>query len=455
MLVTGSSAFAELDTAKINKIFPDTQIMSQKEILDGYYEVQLKPKEVLFKRSAIYTNESVDFVTGTFMLVDGEKTAAPTPDYEYNKIDLEKHATFTTGEGESRFVFINPLSEDGYAALKEILEAPKFSYYVYLQYDKKQTSKDVRVIQNLMLPVFRGDNEKRVANAQTLVKQIADIYSRKLSDKQARELSSATKKEIDVLLDKNDTETEQFLKAFYSAMELSEIFAEGKSHYALDKDKKDVTPEVKAVELEPAIKASGVIKSQPQELTATFNPADYEQYQKLYQHVAFYYNAAKEKKSVKYYNFKDVEGFTKLVEDSTAYTLGNGENEYLLFTDIECPFCVQLETAYSQYLDPNAKVRILYLPYKPNSLDKNRHVLMTNEADRHQLADRIRGQYSDGLESKQAISNLSESEIKAMDKVLGNSMFLSQLFQVVGTPTLMKVTDGVLTNVNPYSITKK
>lgn len=424
-----TATFADLNVSKISTVFPDAQVMEYKEVTPGFYEVQMKPNDSAFKRMAIYTNENVDFVTSQFNTVKGAQLLRPTPDFGYDNIDLTKHATFVSGSGDKvRYVFVNPLSPEGLPGLEDVLKDTKHTNYIFIHFDKTDSAQSY-----LMLPFYYGDTSERLQVAKDSVTLFRNMAYGKITEQEAQRI---TGDKIEVIKDAmTNDRVDTLVDGLRGSMELAEIVASGSNFVIYDENKKDITPKPKE------------IKKQPQTITAfDFKAYGDDVNNKLLQ----YYTLSKSGKKVKSYDFSDVENFHKVIEDATAYKVGNGKKEVLLFTDIDCPYCVRLEQAIDKYLSPDVTVRVMFYPIQglhPNALDKHRHILSATENQRHDIAIRIRGENNNGLESKTAISDLTAEQLKPIDEVISKSFTLGNLFNVVGTPTVMTYENGVIKNL--------
>ena len=292
-----------------------------------------------------------------------------------------------------------------------------------------------------MLPFYYGDNAKRLNVALSTVKLFKDMAYGKISEADAQKITGDRIKEIKNNMTTGNVDT--LVDSMRSAMELAEIVAENRSFVIYDENKVDVTPKPKE------------IKAHNQEIKAF----DFKAYgDAVNNRLLNYYRAVKLGKKVAKYDFSGVDNFERLIEDSTAYKIGNGKKEVLLFTDIDCPYCVRLEQNIDKHLSPDVTVRVMFYPIQglhPNALDKHRHILSVASSERQELSSRIRGTGNDGMQSKQAISDLTSKQLKPLDEIISKSFTLGNLFNVVGTPTVMSYENGIIRSLpNANSILK-
>lgn len=423
-----STVFADLNTQRVQKLFPEAMLVEHKELKPGLFEVQMKPNNSTFKRTAFYTNEDVDFVTSRLSLVDGDDLSVPVPDFGYSSISLDQHATFVSGEGKPRYIFANPLSPEGLPGLTEVLKDKEYKNYVFIHFDKESSEQSY-----LMLPFYYGDNAKRLNVALSTVKLFKDMAYGKISEADAQKITGDRIKEIKNNMTTGNVDT--LVDSMRSAMELAEIVADNKSFAVYDKNKIDVTPKPK--EIQP----------KHQQIKAF----DFKAYgEAANNRLLNYYRIAKSGQKIAQYDFSDVENFERLIEDSTAYKVGTGKKEVLLFTDIDCPYCVRLEQNIDKYLRPDVTVRVMFYPIQglhPNALDKHRHILSVPVSDRQALSSRIRGTGNNGAQSKQSITDLTPEQLKPLDEIISKSFTLGNLFNVVGTPTVMSYQGGIIKNL--------
>ena len=430
----------KLSVEKVKSLFPEARVVSHKKVGADLYEVQLQPNEMFFKRTAIYTNSAADYVSSQMNFVADNKLQSANPDFGYDAIDLMKHATFITGSGSPRFVFVKPLSSAGINGLKEVLEDTEHTNYVYISFDKTSDSQTY-----LMMPLFHGDNENKVNTAKTTVSMIKSMAYGNITEKEAQ---AQVAKKIAVIKSAENTDAvDQLVDSLRKSLELSDIFADGKDFIVFDKNRADITPE-------PA---------QIAEHNQTIKSFDFSVYgESVNNRLMQYVRATQQGKKISQYDFSDIDPseFKTVIEEATAYKIGNGPKEYLLFTDIDCPYCVRLENVLDEHVNPDVTVRVMFFPIQglhPNALDKHRHLLSLPESARAAKAKQIRGAQKTGLESKEAIGGLTNDQLKPIDAVISQSYLLGQIFNVMGTPTVMSIENGVIKNARQDQVidTKK
>jgi thiol:disulfide interchange protein DsbC len=115
-----------------------------------------------------------------------------------------------------------------------------------------------------------------------------------------------------------------------------------------------------------------------------------------------------------------------------AFTYGTGKDEYVLFTDPECPYCKKFESYFPQMKD-KVKIRVFYFPldFHKNAKDISLYILskktndekikvMETTKDTHAFKNR---KYADG-------------ELAKLEKQLNEQINLGNQLGVSGTPAL-------------------
>jgi hypothetical protein len=435
-LTTG--ALAELDKNKLQKTLPSVKIVSEIELKPDYFEIQVIEKGNLVKRSLFYTNATVDFIAPSFTFVENFDISIEKPDLGYKKLDLRKLATLVVGEGEERTVFLNPLSESGLAEMNNILAGNGYQNNVFVYFDKEDA---VQLL--FSLPIYYGTNAEKIIQAHQTANIIADITSKRINSEQA---TAKMEKRITDIQGSSSKETmDELADTMKIAFELRDIFtprdpvSKQKKYEVLmilDSNKNNVTPKPKVI----------VPHSQKIETYDFSKKYGAEVHNKL---VQYYQENQKlnSKNKLKEYDFSGT-NIEKLIADATGFKIGSGETKVLLFSDIDCPYCVRLDKALKTNLKPGIEVSMIYFPIQglhPNALDKTRHVLSVPESKREDLHSSIQGTSNNGILSKQEISDISpERMAEEIDPTIQMGVSLSTLLGVMGTPTVMLFKDGII-----------
>ena len=402
-----ASVSAELNLEKVEKIFSGANgtIDSHKEVIPGYYQVMVKPEGSIYSRVAYYTNENVDFITKQFVMVKPDTLELPTIDKAH---DLRKTATFVVGEGVERFIFLDPTTREGLLGLEQVFTEKGFKNYVNVHFNEND---DVNY--QLVVPFYNSSPESRVKVAKESITFLKDILYGRVSAQQIKKEALARQK----FFENNNPEPFKSADLLRTALEIADIEAKGASFKILDANGVDITPDA------PKIKNHS-------QLIGTFDFGVYGE--------TFFNELSKlqltRSLGVKTteFDFNAVDNFDKILDDLTVYKIGNGSREVLIFSDIDCPGCADLEKKIEAALAPDVTVRIAAFPIAqlhPNALDKHRHVLTVPEEQRLALVNRIRGTNNNGLESKEVIGKMSAEEVSNLDKKIEMSFTLGNLFQ--------------------------
>ncbi|MBW6487550.1 thioredoxin fold domain-containing protein [Sulfurimonas sp.] len=121
-----------------------------------------------------------------------------------------------------------------------------------------------------------------------------------------------------------------------------------------------------------------------------------------------------------------------------AYSVGDGKEEYLLFTDPECPYCQKLEKLLPS-LAKHAKFHVFLYPlsFHKNAKQMSYHILSQNSLGKKQEAMHQIANGSDNYKT----SKFSVKEMADLDKQLQEQMQVASLLGVSGTPAVFN-TDG-------------
>lgn len=127
---------------------------------------------------------------------------------------------------------------------------------------------------------------------------------------------------------------------------------------------------------------------------------------------------------------------TKAFIKDVAYTFGDGKDEYMLFTDPECPYCHQLEKILP-LLKKNAKFHIFLYPL---SFHKNAkpmsYFIMSQKTDKDKASvmHNIANELTDYKKAKFTLS-----EIEKYDELLKKQFDIASILGVSGTPALFDI----------------
>ena len=116
-----------------------------------------------------------------------------------------------------------------------------------------------------------------------------------------------------------------------------------------------------------------------------------------------------------------------------AFTFGTGSDEYVLFTDPECPYCKKFESYFSQ-IEDKVKIRVFFFPlsFHKNAKDLSLYIMEqgTNEAKSKAMLNTNK----DTKEFKEWRKNKKVSE--KTQTSLDEQMNIAQELGISGTPSV-------------------
>lgn len=116
-----------------------------------------------------------------------------------------------------------------------------------------------------------------------------------------------------------------------------------------------------------------------------------------------------------------------------AYTIGNGKNEYYLFTDPECPYCKKFEQM-SNNLHDDIKLHVFFFPldFHQNAKAMSKYILAQKS---NELRAKAMKDIADGKENYKTIK-LSDADDKKFNEVISRHLKIGQEIGVNGTPAV-------------------
>jgi len=122
-----------------------------------------------------------------------------------------------------------------------------------------------------------------------------------------------------------------------------------------------------------------------------------------------------------------------------AFTFGTGKDEYVVFTDPECPYCKQFESYWEQIKD-KVKFHVFLLPldFHPNSKEMSYYILSKSN-DQEKI--KVLHQMSNGSREYKNVK-FSMEEINILQKSLKKQMDVANELSVRGTPTMFDMNGG-------------
>lgn len=116
-----------------------------------------------------------------------------------------------------------------------------------------------------------------------------------------------------------------------------------------------------------------------------------------------------------------------------ALTFGKGPDEYVLFTDPECPYCKKFES-YLPQIEDKVKIRIFYFPLESHANAKDLSLYIMSQKT---SAKKIEAMFSasDNVEAAKN-AKYSQSDLAKLEKNLEDQIQIGMKLNVQGTPTL-------------------
>ncbi|PUE66353.1 thioredoxin fold domain-containing protein [Arcobacter lacus] len=122
-------------------------------------------------------------------------------------------------------------------------------------------------------------------------------------------------------------------------------------------------------------------------------------------------------------------------KDKEGFVYGTGKDEYVLFTDPECPFCKKFESYLPQIKD-KVKIRVFFYPLE---FHENAHDLSLYILSQKTTSQKIDALYEfnigDNLD-KVKNAKYSKSELAKLEKQLNEQMNIATNLNIQGTPAL-------------------
>ena len=124
----------------------------------------------------------------------------------------------------------------------------------------------------------------------------------------------------------------------------------------------------------------------------------------------------------------------KALKEIAAYKLGNGADEYFLFTDPECPYCHKLEKRLSSLKD-NATVYVVLFPlsFHKNAKSMCRYILnQKDDASKAQAMKEIANK-----STKFMHASYNKMELNILNAKIQNSLNAVNKIGINGTPAIL------------------
>ena len=128
-----------------------------------------------------------------------------------------------------------------------------------------------------------------------------------------------------------------------------------------------------------------------------------------------------------------------------AFTYGTGNDEYILFTDPECPYCKKFESFLPQIKD-KVKIRVFYYPLDSHENAKDLSLYIMNQKTTTQKIDAM-FEVSENID-KAKNAKYTQAELSKLEKQLEEQMQIATNLNVQGTPTIFDKNGNLIIWVN-------
>jgi len=137
-----------------------------------------------------------------------------------------------------------------------------------------------------------------------------------------------------------------------------------------------------------------------------------------------------------------------------AFTIGAGKKEFFLFTDPECPYCVNLEKEVISKLSKETlkdiKINVVLFPLPFHKNAKNMSYYIMSQKDNAAKYKAIKNIMLDN-DTTYASAKYSTSELEKLNASLDKQMEIIQKLGINGTPTILNI-EGK--KINPSELLK-
>jgi len=116
-----------------------------------------------------------------------------------------------------------------------------------------------------------------------------------------------------------------------------------------------------------------------------------------------------------------------------AFTYGNGKDEYVLFTDPECPYCKKFESYFPQIKD-KVKIRVFYYPldFHVNARDISLYIMSLDSKAQKEKAMLNTDKNTPAFKNR----NIPKDKLAKLEKHLDKQLEIASQLKVRGTPAV-------------------
>jgi thiol:disulfide interchange protein DsbC len=122
-----------------------------------------------------------------------------------------------------------------------------------------------------------------------------------------------------------------------------------------------------------------------------------------------------------------------ITNNKEAFTFGSGKDEYILFTDMQCPYCKKFESFFPQ-LEDKVKIRVFFYPLAFHEQADELSIFVMNQKTKEEKIEA----FLNITEESEAFKKmkLDKNEEARLRVKLQEQMKIAQQLNVAGTPTL-------------------
>jgi len=116
-----------------------------------------------------------------------------------------------------------------------------------------------------------------------------------------------------------------------------------------------------------------------------------------------------------------------------AFTFGKGKDEYVLFTDPECPYCKKFESYFSQ-IEDKVKIRVFFFPLEmhKNAKDISLYIMSQNSYE-----DKVKAMTTTTKDTPAFVNRkIDKAELEKLEKDLSEQMTIAKHLGIRGTPSV-------------------
>ncbi len=129
----------------------------------------------------------------------------------------------------------------------------------------------------------------------------------------------------------------------------------------------------------------------------------------------------------------DVPVDLSITKAKEAFTFGTGKDEYVLFTDPECPYCKNFEKYFHQ-IEDKVKIRVFFFPL---DMHKNAKDISLYIMSQKSYEDKKKAMTTTTKDSPSFINRkISDKELKELEAHLADQMIIANKLGVRGTPSV-------------------